>query len=313
MCDIIKLLHVIEYFAKKDNKICRALISKWSIVKEIKGVLQCPYFATIRLQKKDLTMSDAFGIWLEMDLQLKQVMRKSKNTHLAAKLIDAFKVRRQKIFQSEAMICAIYLDPRFRSEITEHEQFSTSEDAKSKLIALWNRFNAMEKRDAMEKSDVNASTTNKKKKTNEIVRTSFDPIDVSQEMNEYLRRGAQPIAENYNATSSTDISSELEEFDPEWLSMDNSVVHFWQGSKDKYPELYKVAMAIYSIPPTEVQIERDFSVLDRILTKLRVKLSAEMIESILMINLNPDLFFLVRDEKLFILKSKVVRSLFHDI
>lgn len=120
----------------------------------------------------------------------------------------------------------------------------------------------------------------------------------------------QPVAANDDATVSSDISSEIDAFDPEWLPMEHSFMKFWQDSKDKYPELYKLAMTIYSIPPTEVQIERDFSVLDRILTKLRMKLSAEMIEAILMINLNQDLFSLVRDEKMTDLKSNVVRSLF---
>lgn len=120
----------------------------------------------------------------------------------------------------------------------------------------------------------------------------------------------QPVAANDDATVSSDISSEIDAFDPEWLPMKHSFMKFWQDSKDKYPELYKLAMTIYSIPPTEVQIERDFSVLDRILTKLRMKLSAEMIEAILMINLNQDLFSLVRDEKMTDLKSNVVRSLF---
>lgn len=183
------LHHIIEYFAKKGNKICIGLISKWSIVKEMKGVLQCPYFATLRLQKKDITMSDAFGIWLEMDLQLKDVMKKSKNTKLAANLIEAFQIRRQKVFQNDATICVIYLDPRSRSEITAHKTISTPDDAKDKLVALWHRCNALEESG----ENINASTTNKEQKKNEIVRTSFDPIDVSQQLSAYLRRDVQPV------------------------------------------------------------------------------------------------------------------------
>lgn len=32
----------------------------------------------LKLQKVDLTMSDVFGIWLEMDLQLKQIAKKNR-------------------------------------------------------------------------------------------------------------------------------------------------------------------------------------------------------------------------------------------
>lgn len=232
MCDIIKLLHIIEYFAEKGNKICQALISKWSILKEIKGVLQCSYFATLRLQQQDLTMSDTFGIWLAMELQLKQVMAKNKSTKLAANMIKAFEIRRQSVFQNDATICAIYLDPRFRSEITAHKNLSTPEYANDKLSALWRRCNAMEE------SGVNVNvkvTTNKKKKSTGIVRTSFDPSDVSEQLNQYLRRGVQHVAANDDAT---DISLEIETFDPEWLPMENSVLKFWEDSKGKYPALY---------------------------------------------------------------------------
>lgn len=109
-------------------------------------------------------------------------MTKCKNTNLAANLIKAFEIRRQKVFENDATICAIHLNPRFRSEITAHKKLSTPEDAKDKLIALWRRCNAMEE------NGENINTTNEKKKKTEIIRTSFDPIDVSQQLNEYLRR-----------------------------------------------------------------------------------------------------------------------------
>lgn len=92
----------------------------------------------------------------------------------------------------------------------------------------------------MEESGVNVNvnvkvTTNKKKKSTGIVRTSFDPSDVSEQLKQYLRRGVQPVAANDDAT---DISLEIETFDPEWLPMENSVLKFWEDSKGKYPALY---------------------------------------------------------------------------
>lgn len=305
--DIIKLKNIIEYFAKKNNKICQCLLSKWTILKEVKSVLQCPYYATLKLQKVDLTMSDVFGIWLEMDLQLKQIAKKKSNvTDLANNLMNTLQSRRQKVFENSATICAVFLDPRFRTEITVHQIFSTREEAENKLVDLWYRIKSIGENDHNNLSiptDSNATDTS-------LLSTSGESINMSQQLSEYLRRGIGQNDENRQATASNDIRSELEAFDPEWHPLDHSVVKFWRDSKDTYPELYKVATTIYAIPPTEVQIERDFSKLENILTKKRMALSAELLEAVLMIHLNPDLFFLIREEKFLNLKSNVVRSLF---
>lgn len=57
-------------------------------------------------------------------------------------------------------------------------------------------------------------------------------------------------------------------------------------------------MTLFSIAPTEVKIERDFSCLKRILTDQRYNLSQEQLEAILLIHLNKEVFYKVRDEQL---------------
>lgn len=86
--------------------------------------------------------------------------------------------------------------------------------------------------------------------------------------------------------------------------MNQSVLSFWENAKDTEGVLYELAMTVYAIPPTEVQIERDFSRLDKILTKFRNSLSEDMLEALLMINLNPEVFYLVKGEE--IAQSKII-------
>lgn len=175
--------------------------------------------------------------------------------------MNTLQSRRQKVFKNSATICAVFLDPRFRTEITVHQNLSTREEAENKLVDLWYRIKSIGENDHNNVSiptDSNATDTS-------LLSTSGESINMSQQLSEYLRRGIEQVDENRQATASNDIRSELEASDPEWHPLDHSVVKFWEDSK----ELYKVATTIYAIPPTEVQIERDFSKLEKILTKTR--------------------------------------------
>lgn len=65
----------------------------------------------------------------------------------------------------------------------------------------------------------------------------------------------------------------------------------------------KLATVMFSIPPTEVQIEKDFSELNFVFSDRRCMLTKERLEDIMIINFNEDLFFTVKKEQLNELKS----------
>lgn len=67
--------------------------------------------------------------------------------------------------------------------------------------------------------------------------------------------------------------------------------------KDTEPELYKLAMVVFAVPPTEVQIERDFSDLKWIFTERRYNLSQARLEAILFLHLNKDLFYKINQKQ----------------
>lgn len=66
---------MIEFFAAKKNKQCALLLKKWPVLAEFVYILGIPYRATIALQSRELTLSDVFGIWLKMELHLKNCNR----------------------------------------------------------------------------------------------------------------------------------------------------------------------------------------------------------------------------------------------
>lgn len=211
-------------------------------------------------------------------------------TNMASSLLAAIKNRGQTILKNDIMICAVFLDPRYRSEIVQHKSIAEPEYAIDKLVLLWKQLNQMEKKKSIIQNDLSSGSIVE-------INTSHDSLDG---LNEYLKRGTpdENIVRNHEQNEEYDIRSLLENFNPEWLSVKESILKYWENSKESHPILYKLATAVFAVPPTEVQIERDFSILDNILTKRRMRLQPDMLEAILLLNLNKDLFYIVKEEEL---------------
>lgn len=92
------------------------------------------------------------------------------------------------------------------------------------------------------------------------------------------------------------------------LSPKCSVHEYWESVKEEHKKLYKLAMVIFSIPPTEVQIERDFSSLDVVFTNRRGNLSSSRLEDIFLIHLNKDLFYNVNNDDINELNEVLCRA-----
>lgn len=258
------------------------LLKKWPMLKEIVHILAIPYKTTIELQRHDLTLSDAYGSWLKMELHLKSKQRRVTKTRLETKLLVALSERkkRHRIFENPLMKAALYLDPRFRRQITmSHED---TDEAKETLRSVSNRLTALSE-------EILSDNMNQ---SNESRNSSNDSFDAQKEFDRYFNRMA-PV----NSNIQSDFETALDLFDPPPLKIDASILEYWHTSYDQQDSklLFDVAMAILAIPPTEVAIERDFSRLKLILSDLRTNLSPQTLENILTINLNSDLYLQINE------------------
>lgn len=95
-----------------------------------------------------------------------------------------------------------------------------------------------------------------------------------------------------------DIEHLLDMFCPQPVKSDENILQYWEENKNNHKEIYKLATVVMAIPPTEVQKERDFSSLNYIFTDLRCQLTEERLEDIMTINLNTEVFYLVKQEGL---------------
>lgn len=283
MLDVFECKNAIVNLAGKGYKAAQLLRNKWSDFKEIISILQIPYKGTIALQKHDLTQSDSFAIWLRMEAHLQSPsMKRLCKTNLAYCLIHAMDQRKEAIFNNSTMLAAIYLDPRYRSEILHNENLV--KQAKQMLINIWRRLVSF-RPELANKSIINCSTES-------------SGINLSIDFNN------PTVLEEYLSTDHVQndcgfsIEREIELFQPDKISYDYDIISYWQSIKEEKKNLYEIAMVIYAIPPAETQIERDFSILEFVFNQRRQGLKSEMIESILTINLNPQMFHEIKTEQI---------------
>lgn len=248
-------------------------------------MLQVPYEATIALQNQSLTLSDTFGIWMRAKFFLEQPsMKSSCKANFLECVLHAMEKRKSTIINNPAMLCAIYLDPRFRGEICRDRE-KTEEEIKM-LSNLSDRIQIIRQSAVNQQnySVVSASSN---------ISIEFNNYSI---LDEYLSNDAGS-SQNTNRTES-DIEVEIAQFQPNKLKSNESIVHFWESCKNEYPNLYHIANVVFAIPPTEVQIERDFSNLKFIFSERRRNLSEDMLQAILLIHLNKELFFEIKAESL---------------
>lgn len=276
----IKCKEIIVYLStEKQTKPCQLLLQKWKTLKEIEFVLSIPLRATILLQRRDLNLSDVFSIWMKMQLHLTQLIEKKRDklkTSLAKHMLTAVEARKEHIFTNPFMVAALYLDPRFRRVILA-DQIKSSE-AISLLERVWARIDSHETANSPDKT-----TSFNSNSSGMSLDFNYDGDAELDKLLDGVQNEAQLVQ------NPTDITVILESFDPGHVK-GQCAVQYWEENKNKQPELYKLAEIIYAIPPTEVEIEREFSQLNFVFTDRRCMLTEERLEDIMIVHLNSDLF-----------------------
>lgn len=106
-------------------------------------------------------------------------------------------------------------------------------------------------------------------------------VHLSEAMDEFL--------DNSDDTLAQSDTSELEEYKTMRVSGFETSLQWWQRNKIKFPRLYGVARFIFAIPASSAASERLFSIAGR-LVHFRPNLRAEMVDEILFLKSNLDLF-----------------------
>lgn len=119
------------------------ILRNWVKIQEIEQLLKLFYEITVKLQKVNYTLSDFYGDWLLLELQLKKRSEQPCLVNLCEKLLQSLENRKEDLIMNKAMLCAIFLDPRFRANLTNAQVANV----KLSLINMWDDIKTMKGRE----------------------------------------------------------------------------------------------------------------------------------------------------------------------
>lgn len=278
-------MHLIIYFASSE-RVCALLLKRWDVVLEMERALKVLYDTTISLQNEKHTLSDFYGDWVLAKIKLEKLAKKPSSSKIAARLSDAIANRKAQLFEKSMMLCAIALDPRFCTVLSNDQKMQ----AKVELNKLLQRLKAM------------SQTTE-----NSVLESSNNENSVNDVtlLEKFVFGKATECETDTHILNFQDIGSELESFISAQKEFPkDTTIDYHILNRNKYPNLFELAMVIFAVAPTQVVVERAFSVLSYIFNDRRTQLTSRMLEDILMICLNEDLFHQVNKEDMLELKTR---------
>lgn len=220
-------------------------------------------------QRADLTLSDVYGDWMELQANLRDV----EDSAFVTKLLAALDDRGAPVMRNHMMLTSVFLDPRFNLMLSSEEICI----AKKILTDL-------------SESNRAVRPTNE----NVIAQTVAGNVDDTQlsAFERYLR--SFETRENAPPRADLPLLIEMDNFQQLGRQPLTKSIHiFWSEYQRKYPLLFKLSNIIMAIPPTEVSCERNFSKLKFVMNRLRCSLVDSELEKMLYLNLNSNLFDLI--------------------
>lgn len=247
--------------------------SEWGSVVDLLTILKPFDKYTKKLQSETVTMSDFFGFWTSLRLKLAK-----RSDQFAVSLLEEMNERHDLLLENPVILGAIFLDPRYQRTLRHRK--------KTAIEFLVNMFLRIE--------DVISDNMNENnaEKNHEIV---DDGNDSEEELNAYL--AACSSVTNQTVSNETLIESKRQKIEALLIGFDGteqpgsiSVLQYWEENKHQKPELYRLASAIFTIPPTQTTVERAFSSFAIVFTSHRSRLNSNTLQNILLIRLNYDIY-----------------------
>lgn len=197
---------------------------------------------------------------------------KKKNTEFATEFVNNIKRRESALFESEIVLAAIYMDPRYNVILTD-AQIRAAKDC------LLNTDTRIE--------ELCIETEKASNEDNSCIIQDTSHI-VEEDEFESLLKNAEAVrgqTKSRNSTSSCSVENKLDDFLKESrLKSSTDILSYWNNKNTS--ELYKLAEVLLTVPPTQVSVERLFSALKFILSPHRSRMNGNLVNDILVIRLN---------------------------
>lgn len=240
---------------------------EWIIVDKIKSILQPFAIQTTVLQSEQLSLSDIYGVWAKLIMELKFF----PGDQLTKQLLIQMKERQSDLLSNQVLNACLYLDPRYQKYMNERAK----QRAIDYLTTVFGRIQRIEgMNEELERRQVAQVNADLEMVLSMMMNRSFDAEnDISNNV------AARPA-----------IVDILKGFDRTEMDMNSNIFNYWEQRKTANPELYKLASVVHSVSPSQTSVERGFSAFALVLTHLRSVLGDDILENMLIVRLNGELF-----------------------
>lgn len=254
---------MLRTFIENQAKADAAFVLDWPLLLEMGAGLDLVATTITAIQRENIYLSDIYVEWLVLIDQLKEL-----RTEYSRALLGRIRERFKNICGPDClpMLACIWMDPRYQLSLDAEEK----DIARNHLIALYERISNTKaseiEEDAVE-DGLNANIWRREKLMKEYENKSNQNA---------LEVRIGDILESFNSMAR--ISPKI---DP---------LKYWSSKSDAAPQMYTLSKIVFAVPGTQAAIERNFSALNKTLTKFRAALSDETLERILFMKCNHSLF-----------------------
>lgn len=234
------------------------------------------------------SLSDFYGSWILIRVSLIQYAKKpNRLTDLPEQMLKHMKLYEPKLFMNPLLLAAVYLDPRFSHTLVGQQKAV----ARNIIEAIYNR----DKESNVIQGDINDTVNNANINGEENLDEAFAAY-----LNELASQSSllpTPRGPDEEFLFSSDLLAlEMEENKFEEIKMlppKTKILEFWETQKTKLPILYKVSRIVMGVPSTQTIVERLFSSFAFIINSRRTKMCPDLLQQILFIRGNVELFNMV--------------------
>lgn len=247
----------------------------WKNITEFHQGLKIVAEKMLTFQRANLTLSDAYGEWIDLKGKLKCITK----TSFVKKLIESMEEREKTLFDNALVSASVSLDPRLQLLLSPEQKIV----AATFLRTLNEKIHGISQPSSTVSSQIESSSSTEAANSSDD--GGLESILRLAEMNNENNNLPQP---DHRLTIEIELFQKLKR-----VPFETKIHEFWHESRKKYPILYDLACIVMAVPPTEVSVERNFSKLNFILNRFRCRLSDKELKKFLFLSLNSDLFDLI--------------------
>lgn len=244
----------------------------WESIKKLQEGLKLANEYVLKLQREDLTYYEAYIEWIFLEFCLEEL---KETNDFAQYLLDEMKVTKCNIFENDLIKTSLFLDLRYKHMINNDEV-----DLIYKTIkGIYYKLKCLQKTEAQETLDDDQENKNQEKNNTydkNAIRLSF--------LNTISKFKYSPVIK---LNTLSELDTELKYYkELNVVTENNNILNIWVSLKHKLPILYDVASVVFSIPCTQVSVERAFSVFNYCYGDRRTAMNKELLGKLICIKLN---------------------------